>query len=64
MIKENNSISMKATLQEAMDLMNEYNQPALLVTETVKISDLQEDQILKGLLTMNDIIRAWQKSQK
>ncbi|MHA1521954.1 MAG: chloride channel protein [Promethearchaeota archaeon] len=62
MESENVSISTKATLQEAMDLMNKFDRPALLVTESVQISDTEEEQILKGILTMNDVIRAWKES--
>ncbi|MHA1674761.1 MAG: chloride channel protein [Promethearchaeota archaeon] len=62
MESHNISISTKATLQEAMDMMNEFDRPSLLVTELVQISDSEEEQILKGILTMNDVIRAWQQS--
>ncbi len=59
---ENIYISTNATLQEAMDMMTKYDRPALLVTEIVQISDTEEERILKGLLTMNDVIRAWKES--
>lgn len=63
MIKENISISPKASLQEAMDVMHEFHRTSLLVTESVEISETEQEQILRGLLTLNDIIRAWQESR-
>ena len=55
-------IKPNATLQKAMDLMHEKSVRALLVTEKIEY-DYKVDIILKGLLTLNDIVRAWKKTK-
>ncbi|MHA1794776.1 MAG: chloride channel protein [Promethearchaeota archaeon] len=58
---EHTIISAKATLQEAMDRMNQYNLRALVVAEKIEGTDKYN---LQGLVTFNDIISVWQKERK
>ena len=52
-----------ASLQKAIDLMHEKNIRALLVTEKIEFDNNNSEIILKGLLTLSDIVRAWKQTK-
>ncbi|WP_371805289.1 chloride channel protein [Candidatus Lokiarchaeum ossiferum] len=56
-------ISSDSTLQTAIDLMHQKNVRALLVTEKMEYENKTTEIILKGLLTLNDIVRAWEQKK-
>lgn len=60
---ENITISAKATLQEAMDQMNQYNINTLLVAEKVENENSPPEYKLQGLITFKDIISVWRKEK-
>ncbi|WP_457559561.1 chloride channel protein [Candidatus Harpocratesius sp.] len=57
--KKNVCISPNATLQEAIDKMNEFHLGALLVTDNLQQSERNKEVLLKGIITLNDIIATW-----
>ena len=60
----NNTIEPEKSLQNCMDLMHEHELRAILVTKEIEVDDDEKDIILLGILSQNDIIRAWGQQKK
>lgn len=61
--KKNVYISANATLQEAIDKMNEFHLGALLVIDNLQQSEGNKELLLQGIITLNDIIATWRTSE-
>jgi len=51
-------------LQDAIDKMHKYNLRCLLVTKRIINDHNEREEILKGLLTLKDIVHVWNKSKE
>lgn len=60
----NVTIEPERSLQNCMDKMHEHELRAILVTKEIVVEDDKKDIILLGILSQNDIIRAWEQQKQ
>ena len=59
----NITIEPEKSLQSCMDIMHEHELRAILVIKEIIIDDDEKEISLRGILSQNDIIRAWEQKQ-
>ena len=55
------SVPSTASLQRAMDVMHDTKQRAILVTKEELLDNDVKEHLLKGIITVSDIVQAWKK---
>jgi len=60
----NFTIEPEKSLQNCMDLIHEHELRAILVIKEIIIDEDEKGISLRGILSQNDIIRAWEQQKK